>query len=358
MSDQQQQHEPAPDNFELMDKEDEEQILAELRGVPVDKFIYKNTRGEWDLSYAGTKWVVRKMAEEGEAIRVDSHPEVKLCIVDPEYITCTVLGRRVKVNVDTKHEILLDTNVGAARSWTKQKLRDGSIKPDEFFFNKTTSKAIRNLQQALIPPDFKKAMIQKLVSQSSGSGGAGGAQRPANQGQQTQQRPAQGTTQGSQGATQGSGNQAAQPGQTGQTGQQKPQGQQKTQQKTQAPAGQQGQQGQQNKADGASIETVQQHFKAVFVAFAKSDDKPTLQKILKEMSGKIAITDLSKEFMAEVGPLLRQCINQKAKWTGKAFIQIPSNVQIWPKVEQRSEPEPAPEPQHEEAPQPQEEPMF
>ncbi len=87
----------APSDFELMDREDEEQILAELRGVPVDKFIYKNKRGEFELTYAGTKWVVRQMAEIGEAIRVDTHPKTARCEIDPEYLTCTVLGKRVKV---------------------------------------------------------------------------------------------------------------------------------------------------------------------------------------------------------------------------------------------------------------------
>jgi len=155
----------AQTDFELLDLEDEQQILDDLRGIVTDKFVYKNKRGEAELSYAGTKWAVRKMAEQGEAIRIEGHPEIKLCPVDPEHIIVTVLARRVKVDRDSGREIALDSTVGCSRGWSKQKLLDGKIIPDEHYTTKTVSKATRNVQQALMPVEFKKAMIAELTGQ-------------------------------------------------------------------------------------------------------------------------------------------------------------------------------------------------
>jgi len=150
-------------DFDLLTAEDEDQILADLRGIPTDKFIYDAPSGP-QLSYAGTKWAVRKMAEAGEAIRIDGHPEVKLCPQDPEHIVVTVLAKRVRVDRDSGREVVLDSTVGSSRGWIKQKKRDNSIAPDEHFFAKTVSKATRNAQQALIPPDFVKKLIEELVT--------------------------------------------------------------------------------------------------------------------------------------------------------------------------------------------------
>lgn len=154
----------AGSDFDLLDRDDEQQIIDDLRGIAVEKLVYKNARGEDELSYAGTKWAVRKMAEQGEAIRVDGHPETKLCPVDPEYIIVTVLAKRVKVDKDTSREIVLDSTVGSSRGWVKQKKTDGAIIADPHFFTKTVSKATRNVQQALMPVELKKAMIKELTN--------------------------------------------------------------------------------------------------------------------------------------------------------------------------------------------------
>jgi hypothetical protein len=361
MSDQQ---EAAADNFELMDHEDEEQILLELRGVPVDKFIYADPRGNFELTYAGAKWVVRKMAEEGEAIRVDGHPKVDRCVIDPDYITCTVIGKRVKVNLDSKAETVLDTTIGSARGWIKQKIGKDNPKivPDDFFFNKTVSKATRNMQLSLIPTDFKKAMIEKL----KGMRGAQGAQSH-------QSRPPQGA-----GAPVGQSKGAAAPAPAGQPKGAAPAGAPAGESTTKpaappaspaipaAPAAgatppKQTAKPVQPKTQTttpatAPIETVQHGFRAVFVAFAKTEDNVTLKKILKALTGKTAVTDLERELMLELGPLLRRAINNQVKWNGSSLHEISSGEQLWPKVEPQVDP--TPEPQHEEAPPPQEEAMF
>lgn len=151
-------------DFDLLDREDEQQILDDLRGIPVDKFVYKNARGVFELSYAGTKWAVRKMAEHGEALRVTGHPRVELCPMDPEYILVTVLAERVKVDKESSREIRLDSNVGSSRRWKKQTLTSGKVIPDDHFFKKAVSIATRNVQQALMSAEFKIKMISELAS--------------------------------------------------------------------------------------------------------------------------------------------------------------------------------------------------
>ncbi len=311
----------APSDFELMDREDEEQILAELRGVPVDKFIYKNKRGEFELTYAGTKWVVRQMAEIGEAIRVDTHPKTARCEIDPEYLTCTVLGKRVKVDREAKSETVLDSNIGSARQWSKQKINSGTtIIPDEHFFSKVVSRATRNLQLSMIPTDFKKQMIAKLV-EMQGKGGGG-----------QQQRPPQGQQQSRQQSGPPDDHDQAPP-------QRQQESQPQKQQTQQAPPKQETQKQQSAPAQGGTpdVAVVQQHFRAIFTAFAKTEDKPTLQKMLKALTGKTAVIDLEVQVMKDLGPLLRKVVNNELKWTGTA-IQAKDGTQIYPKPPPKQEP--------------------
>lgn len=360
--------EPAPaipKNFELLTNEDRQKIITKLKDVPRDlvtKFIYENKRKEWALSYEGTKWVVREMADKGEAIRTDGHPKVERCQQDPEWMTCSILGKRVKVDREGKCEMVLDTNVGTARSWVKQKIgkeENSKVVPDEFWFSKVVSKATRNLFQSMIPTDLKKAVIVRLQEIQAGKAG-GPAQKSGNE---QQGKPAPAGT--------GSAPAGQQPGQ--QPGQ-KPAGQgqpnQQTQQTAQKPAGapagsttpqkpSQGTAGPQNKAGAPpSLEAVQLGFRAVFLQFAKTEDKPTLQKILKALTGKTAITDLEQGLMVELGPLLRRAIKSEVKWNGTSIHDLQGD-QLWPKQAPQPEPPFDEPPPQEEGPPPQEPPpMF
>ncbi len=156
-----------PSTLDMLDLEDEEQIVDDLRGIPVDKFIYTNTRGILELSYAGTKWAIRKMAERGEAVRITGHPQITLCPMDSEYIVATVLAERVLIDRESGKEVRLDSTVGSSRNWKKQTLRDKkTVIPDPHFLKKAVSVATRNVQQMLMPFEFKKRMIDELSNPS------------------------------------------------------------------------------------------------------------------------------------------------------------------------------------------------
>jgi hypothetical protein len=152
-----------PDDFGLINARDEAQILAELAGVPVLDFVYINKRGAAELTYVGTKWAVRELAQRGEAIRLTHDPVVGRCPIDPEYITVTIRGARFKVDREAHCETMLDTSVGAARNWKSQKLTDGRTIPDENFFKKAVGIASRNAMQALLPQEFLREMIDILA---------------------------------------------------------------------------------------------------------------------------------------------------------------------------------------------------
>jgi hypothetical protein len=151
------------DDFGLVNDRDEAQIIAELSGVPVLDFVYINRRGVAELTYAGTKWAVRELAQLGEAIRVTHDPLIQRCPIDPEHIIVTVRGARHKVDRDSKCELMLDTSVGAARNWKNQKLTNGTVIPDENFFKKAVGIATRNAMQSLLPQEFLREMIDVLA---------------------------------------------------------------------------------------------------------------------------------------------------------------------------------------------------
>ena len=156
---------PEPEDFGLVTARDEAQIMAELAGVPVLDFVYFNKRGQAELTYAGTKWAVRELANRGEAIRLIADPKVERCPIDPEYICVTIRSARYKVDREAKCETMLDTGVGAARNWKSMKLTEGKIIPDEHFFKKAVGIASRNAMQSLIPQDFLAEMVEKLAVQ-------------------------------------------------------------------------------------------------------------------------------------------------------------------------------------------------
>ena len=355
----------ASSEFELMDREDETQILEELRGAMSDKFIYKNSRGQYELSYSGTKWAVREMANRGEAIRVEDHPKVDRCPVDPEYITVTVLAKRVKVDRDAKCETVLDNNVGASRGWTKQKLLDGRIIPDEFFYNKTISKATRNVQQSLIPQDFKREIIELLVKKQNGQLPPSAAKAPkkpapAPAGAPAAAPPASGAPQAAQkappaaskpaGPTQG----PPKPAPAASAAPQKP-----------APAPAAASAGAAapkaaavanttKPAPGqppreAALDVMCQRFEIVLKqASGAGADRVKMTAFLKTLTGKDAVNKLSKGEIQELGPILHGLTKGASRYEAGVIYDSVTGEQTYPKSE----------PQHEEAPGEPQEPMF
>jgi len=374
-----------PSDFELMDREDEEQILAELRGVPVDKFIYKNSRGQFELSYAGTKWAVREMANQGEAIRIDGHPKIERCVIDPEYITVTILAKRVKVDREARAETLLDTTLGSARGWIKQKLNDGRVIPDEHFFTKTVSKATRNVQQSLMPQDFKKEIIEALKAMQNGGSapgrtpgrGAAPAKPPAKPPSQPQKPPAAAGTSAPaptppaettaaapptppakpaaapakpaaaapKAAAPAAAKPAAPPAKPAAAPAPKPAAVPNTTKS--APA---------QTPREAGMDVLFQRFEVVLKQASRAPDRPKMLAFLKQITGKDAVTALTREEITELGPILNELSKGSCQYAEGAIRDIVTGEVLWPKQQEQFEPQP--EQQVEEAPVEGAEPLF
>jgi len=176
MTDQQMIKAPHDEAFELCDREDEEQILAEIAGRVADKYIYevKTPEGPKEgLSYAGVNWACREYAKRGEVIRISGKPDIIPDPMSPEHIIVSVLAQRFAIHPETSREVALDSVIGCKRQWIKMEKRDGSIVVDRFYVEKAVSKAQRNAKAALIPTEFVKEIIKRA------KGGAGKA--PAKQ---------------------------------------------------------------------------------------------------------------------------------------------------------------------------------
>lgn len=188
--------------FEILDLADEEQIIAEISGRVTDKYVYSFKQSGQDvtgLSYAGTNWACREFAKQGEVIRV-IHKDSIVDPINPEYIVITITAQRFVVNLETNRETPLDSTFGTKRQWTKMKKRrydaQGNVVGEEIvedphFWEKGTSKAIRNAKQALIPTDMVKKLIQEALKTKNSSSVRPGDQRAQRQTQATKSQQAQ-----------------------------------------------------------------------------------------------------------------------------------------------------------------------
>ena len=135
--------------FEIMEKRDEEQILAEAQGHIIKEMFYKfpiDGKTVTGISWVGTKEIARRYGGIKMGI-----PQV------------TDLGDDWACSVqatDTKNDVTL---VGSSLQCKNMKKRDGSEVPDRFAYTKGVSKAQRNAIRALIPESFllEKQLLEK-----------------------------------------------------------------------------------------------------------------------------------------------------------------------------------------------------
>jgi len=141
--------------FLLMDKEDEKQIIAEMRGEIIKEYVYsyfKDGRRVEGLSLAGINAVSIHMAEVGNPMRVIEQNITE----DAEYIKAVIKVGRYSVKNDGT-EVGLDSAYGAKR----QAKFYASGKANPFAFEQAISKAERNARKKLIP----EKVIVELMKQ-------------------------------------------------------------------------------------------------------------------------------------------------------------------------------------------------
>lgn len=165
-----------------LDLADEEQIVQEMSGRASEKYIYElKQKGEdgqpvMGLSYSGTNWACRELAQQGEVIRVIKQEDVS-DELDAEFIKIAVTTQRFKIDKETGRETALDSHIAGKRqpkNMTKNIWENGVQKgmqsvPDPFAWEKCLSKAVRNAKQALMPSDMVRKLIAKVKAESGKS---------------------------------------------------------------------------------------------------------------------------------------------------------------------------------------------
>ena len=145
--------------YSLFDSEDDAQILSEMQGAVINKFVYsfpQEGKEVVGLSRAGVEQACRESAnKKGEVYRIIGDP---LVTEDPDYIKVIIKAGRYKILLDKKGcykgEILLDTAIGSKRQSKKMRTRDGKIIDNKFAYEVAISKAQRNAKMALLPYAF------------------------------------------------------------------------------------------------------------------------------------------------------------------------------------------------------------
>jgi len=140
--------------FAIMERADEEQILAELMGNFLDEFVYEfEQQGHkvTGLSLAGVRETVRYMNKNGMARISISDREPKVREEDDW----------IEVWVYAKDEL----NGSGAWGIKRQVKKYVSGRINEFAMEQALSKAQRNAQRALIPENYVKEMITKFKGQ-------------------------------------------------------------------------------------------------------------------------------------------------------------------------------------------------
>ena len=136
--------------FEIMEKRDEEQILAEAQGHIIEEMFYKfpiDGKTVTGISWVGTKEIARRYG--GIKMGVPQVTDLG------DQYACTVQATDVKNDV---------TLVGSSLQPKNMMLRNGEEKPDRFAYTKAVSKAQRNAIRALIPETFLLEMEKSFSS--------------------------------------------------------------------------------------------------------------------------------------------------------------------------------------------------
>jgi len=159
--------------FMLMDAEDENQIMAEIQGAMVDKFVFcfkdKGGHEVVGLSKAGVDQICRESSNKGEVYRIMETAEGKMDMevkeTEKTYQVRVRVGRYALIK-DREGmpagEQLLDTHVGSKQQQKYKKMRSGQLMLDPFGYEVACSKAIRNAKRDLLPYTFVTEMIKKF----------------------------------------------------------------------------------------------------------------------------------------------------------------------------------------------------
>jgi hypothetical protein len=144
---------PREEIFAEMDKRDEDQILAEIKGKVLEQYVYTIRRAGQDitnLSWAGIKECARRMGH------------IKILEMDvEEKEDCWICMAKAK-------DVVNDIELWGSAQQMKTMKSGNDMVIDQFALQKCVSKAQRNALRTLIPEQFIAGMIQSVLDKKKG----------------------------------------------------------------------------------------------------------------------------------------------------------------------------------------------
>lgn len=139
----QMEEEKSMTKYEYSEKQDEMQIVQEYQGIVIDQYFY-NYQGKKSISYAGIKAIVTQMGN----FNILSHEFEQ----DEDFFYCTVKIRDTRRNLD---------GLGISEQSKTEKLKNGTVRRDEFARRKALSKALRNAYRSIIDEAYILDMYKR-----------------------------------------------------------------------------------------------------------------------------------------------------------------------------------------------------
>jgi len=138
-------------------------IVARITGQITADWVYSFQSGGQQvvgLSVDGVEAAARECAKMGEAIREEW---VNLVYEDEHEGRFQAKASRYAISGDGQ-EILLDVAIRGKRQSKIMHRRDGNDQPDEFWYEKGVSKAVRNAKEVLLPEAVKSEIMAQAVT--------------------------------------------------------------------------------------------------------------------------------------------------------------------------------------------------
>lgn len=151
--------------FLLFDKRDDLAVVARLRGAVIKEYVYAFKQGGqmiYGLGVDGAEACKRELARMGEVIRED---DVELIREDTERAYFKAKASRWSVKPGAP-DVKLDTSVELKNQAKFVTRRDGSLEPNQFWFEQGGSKAMRNAILNLVPEIIKQKVIDAYKQQA------------------------------------------------------------------------------------------------------------------------------------------------------------------------------------------------
>jgi len=179
----------ADNEFSIMEKRDEEQILAELAGQVIEEYFYISPKGKLVISYTGVKEISREYGNNDADFVEMKETDTAWIIVCKATDTERNITRGGISTQNKLEKVYKYTGSGDSRKREKDDQGNDiyTLQPDEFCIQKAFSKSQRNALNAILPVTIITKAAEAWREQHKGGGG-GGTNNTQKKGPQTRRK--------------------------------------------------------------------------------------------------------------------------------------------------------------------------